>query len=82
MWQDKSVTTGTALVIDDERQIRRVLRKALEAEIRKWSKAAMLVLSARHADEEKIAMLDAGADDTSPNRSIRSNLDECGDRLV
>ena len=94
-----------ALVIDDEEQIRRVVRhalsedfpKVLEAdtgaagidlaaaeapdlivldlglpdtsgiavclEIRKWSAAALIVLSARHADGEKIAMLDAGADD-------------------
>jgi two-component system KDP operon response regulator KdpE len=92
-------------VIDDEPQIRRVVRhaladdfsKVLEAEsgasgidlaaaerpelivldlglpdttgiavcreIRKWSAAAILVLSARHSDEEKIALLDAGADD-------------------
>lgn len=95
----------TALVIDDEDQIRRVVRRALaddfsrvlEAgtgaagidlaasekpelivldlalpdadgiticrEIRRWSTAAILVLSARHADDEKIALLDAGADD-------------------
>jgi two-component system KDP operon response regulator KdpE len=94
-----------ALVIDDEEQIRRVVRHALgedfprvlEAdsgtagidlaaaerpdlivldlglpdmsgisvclEIRKWSTAALIVLSARHADAEKIALLDAGADD-------------------
>jgi two-component system KDP operon response regulator KdpE len=32
-------------------------------EIRKWSTAPILVLSARHADEEKVALLDAGADD-------------------
>ena len=32
-------------------------------EIRTWSKAPILVLSARHADEEKVALLDAGADD-------------------
>jgi two-component system KDP operon response regulator KdpE len=96
---------SAALVIDDEPQIRRVVRHALaddfsrvlEAEngasgidlaaaerpelivldlglpdttgiavcreLRKWSTAAILVLSARHADEEKIALLDAGADD-------------------
>lgn len=94
-----------ALVIDDEDQIRRVVRRALaddfsrvsEAdtgaggidvaaaerpdlvvldlglpdttgiavcrELRKWSAAAILVLSARHSDDEKIALLDAGADD-------------------
>ncbi|MGH7604312.1 MAG: response regulator [Gemmatimonadaceae bacterium] len=33
------------------------------AEIRKWSDAAILVLSARHSDQEKVALLDAGADD-------------------
>lgn len=94
-----------ALVIDDEEQIRRVVKRALaddfsrvlEAsdggtgidlaasekpelivldlalpdtdgisvcrELRKWTTAAILVLSARHADDEKIALLDAGADD-------------------
>ena len=95
----------TLLVIDDEPQIRRVIRNAftdndarvLEAatgsegidlaasehpdliildlglpdvvgaevcrEIRKWSATPILVLSARHSDEEKVALLDAGADD-------------------
>ncbi|MDF1504009.1 response regulator [Roseisolibacter sp. H3M3-2] len=100
----------TLLVIDDEPQIRRLLRHALadadpesgaarvleaatgregidlaaaEApalvvldlglpdlagidvcrEIRRWSSAPILVLSARHADTEKAALLDAGADD-------------------
>jgi two-component system KDP operon response regulator KdpE len=91
------------LVVDDEPQIRRVVRNALgearvlEAssgraaidlaaaerpslivldlglpdmsgldvcrEIRSWSSAPIIVLSARHADEEKVALLDAGADD-------------------
>lgn len=104
----------TALVIDDEPQIRRVLRHALaedfsrilEAEsgsrgidlaaaerpalivldlglpdtsgidvcieIRKWSDAVILVLSARHADHEKVSALDAGADDyvTKPFSTI------------
>ena len=32
-------------------------------EIRKWSTVPILVLSARHADEEKVELLDAGADD-------------------
>jgi two-component system KDP operon response regulator KdpE len=32
-------------------------------EIRKWSTAPILVLSARHSDSEKVALLDAGADD-------------------
>lgn len=95
----------TALVIDDEVQIRRVVRHALSEdfaqvfeaasgaegvdiaaasrpdlivldlglpdsagldvcrEIRKWSTAGIIVLSAQHADQEKIALLDAGADD-------------------
>jgi two-component system KDP operon response regulator KdpE len=97
----------TALVIDDEIQIRRVVRNILSAEgsetrvieaatgsegidlaaaerpslivldlglpdlpgidvcheIRKWSSAVIIVLSARHSDTEKVALLDAGADD-------------------
>src|ERR1700737_383642 len=95
----------TALVIDDEPQIRRVVQHALAedfgrrteaesggkgidlaaaerpalivldlglpdttgvqvcTEIRKWSDAPILVLSARHSDQEKVALLDAGADD-------------------
>lgn len=32
-------------------------------EVRTWSNVPILVLSARHADQEKIALLDAGADD-------------------
>jgi two-component system KDP operon response regulator KdpE len=32
-------------------------------EIRSWSGAAIIVLSARHSDQEKVALLDAGADD-------------------
>ena len=32
-------------------------------EIRKWSSAPILVLSARHSDREKAELLDAGADD-------------------
>ena len=95
----------TVLVVDDEPQIRRVVRnvlatddvRVLEAatategvdlaaaerptlivldlglpdadgaevcrEIRKWSAAPIVVLSARHSDREKVALLDAGADD-------------------
>jgi two-component system KDP operon response regulator KdpE len=108
------MTSRVALVIDDEPQIRRVVRHALaddfsrvlEAEsgnkgidlaaserpalivldlglpdingvdvcieIRKWSDAAILVLSARHSDVEKVAALDAGADDyvTKPFSTI------------
>jgi two-component system, OmpR family, KDP operon response regulator KdpE len=32
-------------------------------EVRKWSMTPILVLSARHSDTEKVALLDAGADD-------------------
>jgi two-component system KDP operon response regulator KdpE len=95
----------TILVIDDEPQIRRVVRNALAGdtvrvleaaggqegidlaaaerpdlivldlglpdaagasvcrEIRKWSSAPIVVLSARHSESEKVGMLDAGADD-------------------
>jgi two-component system, OmpR family, KDP operon response regulator KdpE len=104
----------TALIIDDEQQIRRVVRHALAddfarvleadtgergidlaaaerpvmivldlglpdmtgtqvcTEIRKWSDAVILVLSARHSDQEKVALLDAGADDyvTKPFSTI------------
>jgi two-component system KDP operon response regulator KdpE len=96
---------GTLLIVDDEPQIRRAVRHALEGqgvrvleaasgtegidlaaaerpdlivldlglpdvvglevcrEVRKWSDASILVLSARHSDDEKVALLDAGADD-------------------
>ena len=95
---------ATILVIDDEPQIRRVVKNALSAdarvleaatgqegidvaaaqrpglivldlglpdvpgvsvcrEIRRWSTAPIIVLSARHSDSEKVALLDAGADD-------------------
>ena len=99
------MSSRTVLVIDDEPQIRRVVRHALAGdfdrvleagtgangidiaaaecpalivldlglpdttglevctEIRKWSDAAILVLSARHSDQEKVNLLDAGADD-------------------
>lgn len=95
----------TVLVIDDEVQIRRVLRHALESadtrvidaataregldvaaaerpdlivvdlglpdldgvevcrDLRGWTTAPILILSARHSDAEKVALLDAGADD-------------------
>ncbi|MDB4949343.1 MAG: response regulator receiver [Gemmatimonadetes bacterium] len=33
------------------------------AELRKWCSAPIVVLSARHADHEKVQLLDAGADD-------------------
>lgn len=95
---------ATILVIDDEPQIRRVVRNALAAEarvleaatgqegidvaaaerpalivldlglpdvagvsvcreVRRWSTAPIIVLSARHSDTEKVTLLDAGADD-------------------
>src|SRR4051812_40489646 len=96
---------GSLLVIDDEPQIRRVVRNALggiaerilEAssaaegldvaaaerpalvvldlslpdadgldvcrDLRAFSAAPILVLSARHADDDKVRLLDAGADD-------------------
>jgi two-component system, OmpR family, KDP operon response regulator KdpE len=99
------MAVATVLVIDDEPQIRRVVRNALAAEdtrvleatsgtegidiaaaerpdlvildlgladipgvnvcreIRKWSDVPIIVLSARHADTEKVELLDAGADD-------------------
>ena len=95
----------TILIVDDEAQIRRVVRNTFHAvgarvieaatgsegidraaaerpdliildlglpdvagvdvcrEIRKWAGAPIMVLSARHSDEEKVALLDAGADD-------------------
>src|SRR6185503_6754241 len=99
------MSSDVVLVIDDEPQIRRVVRHALERdvsrvieaatgregidaaaaerptlivldlglpdlsgievcrEIRHWSSAPIVVLSARHSDREKVALLDAGADD-------------------
>ena len=104
----------TMLVIDDEPQIRRVVRHALEADharvleaasgregldlaaaerpalivldlglpdmpgaevcrdIRGWSAVPIVVLSARHSDTEKAALLDLGADDyvTKPFSTI------------
>src|SRR5579871_4388987 len=99
------MSDATVLVIDDEPQIRRAVRRALaklpadviEAatsaeglalaaarrpdavildlglpdstglavcrELRSWSRVPVLVLSARHAESEKVALLDAGADD-------------------
>jgi two-component system, OmpR family, KDP operon response regulator KdpE len=99
------MSAETVLIIDDEPQIRRLVRHAIEGEvnrvletatgregidlaaaerpglivldlglpdmsgaavcreIRKWSTAPIVVLSARHADDEKVALLDAGADD-------------------
>lgn len=95
----------TILVVDDEPQIRRVVKHALEEdgsrvieaataregldlaaaerpdlivldlglpdgsgedvcrELRGWTQAPILVLSARHSDSEKVALFDAGGDD-------------------
>jgi two-component system KDP operon response regulator KdpE len=41
-------------------------------EIRRWSSTTIIVLSARHTDTEKVALLDAGADDyvTKPFSSV------------
>ena len=100
-----SATKPTLLVIDDEKQIRRLLRVTLEGEgykvretetgqlglqevahaapdgiildlglpdidgtevikrLREWSKVPVLVLSVREGEGDKIAALDAGADD-------------------
>ncbi len=93
------------LIVEDEKEIRRFVRTALESEglrvfesetlqrglieagtrkpdliildlglpdgdgldyirdLRQWSAVPVIVLSARHAEEDKIAALDAGADD-------------------
>jgi two-component system KDP operon response regulator KdpE len=108
------MVADTVLIIDDEPQIRRVVRHALDGEvartieaatgaqgidmaaaerpalivldlglpdmsgedvireIRAWSTAPIVVLSARHSDREKVALLDAGADDyvTKPFSTI------------
>ncbi len=103
--QPQEPREGTGLVVDDEPQIRRVVRNVLAGEvgrileaatgsegidlaaaekpilivldlglpdmrgfdvcreIRRWSSAAIVVLSARQADTDKAALLDAGADD-------------------
>jgi two-component system KDP operon response regulator KdpE len=100
-----TAANATLLVIDDEKQIRRLLRVTLESggyavreaenatlglqevahqapdgivldlglpdldgveairRLREWSRVPVLVLSVREGEEEKIAALDAGADD-------------------
>lgn len=102
---DTSTHKPTVLVIDDEVQIRRLLRVTLEANgyrvleaatandgivetaqrrpdlvvldlglpdldglavlkrLREWSRVPVLILTVREADDEKVAALDAGADD-------------------
>lgn len=105
MKPDNTKPIQTALIIDDEPQIRRLLRVTLEANgyrvldtatgneglaevaqrkpdvvlldlglpdvdglavlkrIREWSKVPILILSVRDQEDDKIAALDAGADD-------------------
>jgi len=100
-----AMSYGTILIVEDEPQIRRVVRHALEAdadriveaatardgidlaaaerpalivldlglpdapgikvctEVRKWATMPIIVLSARHSESEKVALLEAGADD-------------------
>src|SRR5512145_1180471 len=100
-----SATTPTVIVVEDEENIRRFIKLALEAEhlivheadsvsrglieagtrqpdlvvldlglpdgdgidlirdLRTWSEVPIIVLSARTAETEKVAALDAGADD-------------------
>ena len=99
------MTSPVLLIIDDEPQIRRAVRNALERdmsevveagtgregidaaaslrpdlivldlglpdmtgeavckEVRGWSSVPIIVLSARHSDQDKVRLLDAGADD-------------------
>jgi two-component system, OmpR family, KDP operon response regulator KdpE len=99
------MAADVVLVVDDEPQIRRVVRNAVTSddirvieaangrdaidmaaaerpvlivldlslpdiqgidvcrEVRQWSSAPIIVLSARHSDSEKVELLDAGADD-------------------
>lgn len=105
MNSDKPAAPPVALVIDDEPQIRRLLRVTLEANgyrvfdaatgqdgivqaaqrrpdvvlldlglpdldgvevvkrLREWSRVPMLILSVRDREDDKVAALDAGADD-------------------
>ncbi len=100
-----SITPTNILIVEDEKEIRRFVRTALESEglrvfesetlqrglieagtrkpdliildlglpdgdglsyirdLRQWSAIPVIVLSARNAEEDKIAALDAGADD-------------------
>ena len=111
---DEALTSGTVLVIDDEPQIRRVIRNALSGlplhvseaatgsegidiaaseqpalvildlglpdrdgsdvcrDLRAFTRAPIIVLSARGSDREKEKLLDAGADDyvTKPFSTI------------
>jgi len=103
--QDEKITVTTVLIVEDEKEIRRFLRIALEGEslrvfdadtlqrglieaatrkpdlvildlglpdgdgsefireVRQWSTMPVIVLSARSDEQDKIAALDAGADD-------------------
>ena len=125
MRSDADSRSTTILVIDDEPQIRRVVRNALadlagqilEAasaaegldiaaaaapglvvldlslpdkdglevcrDLRAFSAAPILVLSARHSDGDKVALLDAGADDylTKPfsPKELAASLRRCSD---
>jgi len=105
MGTDQNKTAPTALVIDDEPQIRRLLRVTLEANgyrvfdaaggneglvqaaqrrpdvvlldlglpdmegvtvlkrLREWSRVPVIILSVRDREDDKVAALDAGADD-------------------
>ena len=47
--------------------------KAVIAAIREWSQAPILVLSVRDGESEKIAALDAGADDYVTKLSLLAN---------
>ena len=127
-----SLPGSRILVVDDEVQIRRVLRNALSAggavvveaatgqaaidsaaaeqpsliildlglpdmdglsvciEVRRWSQVPVVVLSARHSDSEKVALLDAGADDYMAKpfstaeliARIRAQLRRAGQRAI
>jgi two-component system KDP operon response regulator KdpE len=66
----KTMTTPGALVlvVEDEPQLRRFVRASLTAQGFRVEEAgtaseAMLVVSARGREDDKVAVLDAGADD-------------------
>jgi two-component system KDP operon response regulator KdpE len=68
---DLTVTQAPALIVLDL-GLPDMEGLAVCREIRRWSAAPLIVLSARHADTEKAALLDAGADDyvTKPFSSV------------